>query len=68
MEEVDQSWEAYDSITEVLFVNEYTYGDTLFVISVLLAEMVKDGGFDFEEIFQDLRESSLQNIKIMSDA
>ena len=68
MEEVDQSWEAYDSITEVLFENEYTYGDTLFVISVLLAEMVKEGGFDFEEMFQDLRESSLQNIKIMSDA
>jgi hypothetical protein len=68
MEEVDQSWEAYDSIMEVLFENEYTYGDTLFVISVLLAEMVKEGGFDFEEMFQDLRESSLQNIKIMSDA
>lgn len=66
--EIDRSWEAYDSVNEVLCENEYTNGDLLFVTSVMLAELVKESGFDFEELFQDLRESTLENIKILSDA
>jgi hypothetical protein len=63
-----QEWDAYEAVTETLVENEITNGDLIFVIAVLLAELVKQDDFDFDELFQNIKEMTLTNIKIMSDA
>lgn len=69
MDEDDiRAWKAYDLISDTLSENDFTNGDILFVMGVMLADLVKDADFDFEEMFQNLRESALVNIKILADA
>jgi hypothetical protein len=63
-----QEWDAYEAVTETLVENEITNGDLIFVIAVLLAELVKQDDFDFDELFQNIKEMTLTNVKIMSDA
>jgi hypothetical protein len=69
-DEIDckRQWDAYRAVSDVLSESEYTNGDLLFVMSVFLAELVKEGDLDFEEMFQDLRDDTLSVIKSMSDA
>lgn len=64
----ETSWEAYDLITDVLAENEVMNGDLIFVIAILLAELVKHEEFDFEELFEDIKETTLHSLKVMSDA
>ena len=64
----ETSWQAYDVITDVLAENEVMNGDLIFVIGILLGELVKNDGFDFDELFDDIKEVALKSIKVMSDA
>jgi hypothetical protein len=65
---VDRGWELHDQFTNVICEGEFTNGDLLFVMSVLIADLVKYEDLDFNELMKDLQEMSLINIKIMSDA
>lgn len=64
--DVGREWDAYEDVSKAICDGEYTNGDLVFVITVMLAELVKEEGFDFEDLMQDIRESTLTNIKIMS--
>jgi hypothetical protein len=66
--ELGHEWEVYDLISDLFVENEVTNGDIIFVTAILLAELVKHEGFDFEELIKDIKEMTLANIKIMSDA
>ena len=68
VEDAKRSWEAYGAVQEILCSGEYTNGDVLFVIGVLVGEIVRDEAFDFEEVFQDIRDVALSTIKASADS
>jgi hypothetical protein len=66
--ELGHEWEVYDKISDLFVENDVTNGETIFVIAILLSELVRYEGFDFEELIKDIREMTLTNLQIMSDA
>lgn len=68
IEDARRSWEAYQAVSDALVNTEYTNGDVLFVISVIVGELVRDEDFDLDEILDEIRGVALATIKATANS
>ena len=66
--DTDREWEVYDTISDTIIKNGMTNGEVIFFITILLADLVKNEDFDFDELMSSVRQDTLTAIKCMSDA
>ena len=66
--DTDREWEVYDTISDTIIKNGMTNGEVIFFITILLADLVKNDDFDFDELMSSVRQDTLTAIKCMSDA